>query len=124
MAARGAAAGRRAEALAEAHLAARGLKARGRNLRCRFGEIDLVMDDADVLVFVEVRYRRATTMPGALESVGPAKRRKLTLAAMQYLARHPAEAERPVRFDVVAIDGRSAGEYTLQWLTDAFRPGD
>ena len=124
MPARGADAGERAENLALAHLESRGLELFGRNQRCRFGEIDLVMRDGEQLVFVEVRYRRAITMAGAAESVGPAKRRRLALAAMQFLARFPRESERPVRFDVVAIDGRLDGDYALQWITDAFRPGD
>ena len=82
------------------------------------------MLDGESLVFVEVRYRRESSMPDAIESVGPAKRRRLVRAAMQFLARFEQHAERPVRFDVVAIDGRLDTDYALQWLTDAFRPGD
>ncbi|HJX17417.1 MAG TPA: YraN family protein, partial [Acidiferrobacterales bacterium] len=53
--------GAQAEALACAHLERAGLRLLTRNYRCPQGEIDLVMDDRDTLVFVEVRYRRSNT---------------------------------------------------------------
>lgn len=113
-----------AEARALAFLRRQGLVLVGRNLRCRFGEIDLVMVDGDTVVFVEVRYRRSGGLLGAAESIGPAKRRRLAAAAAWYLSRQPRLAARPARFDVVAIDGRSQADSALQWIEDAFRPGD
>ena len=56
--------GARAEALAAAFLAGRGLAVIARNVRNRFGEIDLVARDGDVLVFVEVRLRRSSSYGG------------------------------------------------------------
>ena len=47
--------GYKAEEKALFFLEERGLKVVERNFRCRFGEIDLIMQDNDVLVFVEVR---------------------------------------------------------------------
>ncbi len=66
--------GASAEALAASWLEARGLKLIARNVRFRYGEIDLVMDDGEALVFVEVRYRARDDYGGAAASVTAAKR--------------------------------------------------
>jgi putative endonuclease len=78
--------GQSAESRAEAFLKTHGLKRVTRNWRCRFGEIDLVMQDGATLVFVEVRLRSRSDFGGAAASVTPAKQKKLLAAARQYLA--------------------------------------
>lgn len=93
----------------------RGLRLIGRNHRCRFGELDLVMRDGAVLVFVEVRYRRSTRFGGPAETVDPRKQRRLAAAAADYLQKHPSML--PCRFDVVAISG---GQDRIEWLKNAF----
>lgn len=110
-----AATGRAAEDRVQAHLVAQGLRPRARNHRCRWGEIDLVMDDGDAVVFVEVRYRRRSDYGGAAASVDGAKQRRLVRAASDYLARNRM-AGRPARFDVAAVgpDGR------IDWIRAAF----
>ena len=115
--------GKAAEDFALQWLCERGLQNIARNVRCRFGEIDLVMQDGPDLVFVEVRYRRAGNKLDAAASIDSRKQRKLALTAAWYLARRKPQQDRPVRFDVIAIDGRSAGHSALQWIKDAFRPG-
>ncbi|GIX35831.1 MAG: UPF0102 protein [Lysobacteraceae bacterium] len=94
-----------------------GLSTLARNQRYRVGEIDLVMLDGEVLVFVEVRYRRSRGFGGALASVDPGKQRRLVRAAQCFLAAHAAHARRPCRFDVVAL-----GDGAPTWVRDAFRP--
>jgi putative endonuclease len=96
-----------------------GLKRVERNWRSRFGELDLVMRDADTLVFVEVRYRRHAAFGGGAASVGPAKRAKLTRAAQGFLQAHPKLAKLPCRFDVVAFDG-NADAPGCDWQRGAF----
>ena len=112
-----------AETAARDYLVSQGLQCIARNVRCRFGEIDLVMQDGDVLIIVEVRYRRARNPLNAAESIDANKQRKLSLAAAWYLSRHRQLQHCPVRFDVIAIDGRMGAESALQWIKDAFRPG-
>lgn len=104
------------EARARASLERAGLRTLACNVGYRVGELDLVMLDREVLVFVEVRYRRPHDFGGALASVTPAKQRKLARAASQYLAAHPEHACRACRFDVVAI-----GDSGCDWVRDAFR---
>lgn len=107
--------GAAAEEAAAAFLAARGLELLERNYRCRFGEIDLVLRDGSVLVFVEVRFRATATFGGAAESITAAKRRKLLRTARHYMAEHrqfPA-----CRFDAVLLNGDID---RIEWVVNAF----
>jgi len=113
-------AGQAAEALARHHLEQQGLKLIETNYRCRAGEIDLVMEDRGVIVFVEVRLRNNPAFGSGAESVDRRKQGKLTATAQHYLQRHPRWAERPARFDVVAI-GRQGSQHKIEWITDAFQ---
>lgn len=115
--------GTAAEDRALAWLEQRGLSPVTRNLRCRFGEIDLVMRDGPALVFVEVRLRRHGNRLSARESIDGRKQRKIATTASWFLGRHPEWRHAPVRFDVVAIDGHAADDAgPLEWIRDAFRP--
>lgn len=102
------------EAQARAFLEAQGLVWIASNHRCRFGEIDLIMRDHQVLAFIEVRFRRSFSHGGAAASVDAHKQRRLIMAARHYLSRHPTE--QPCRFDVIAIDGEAA----IRWIKGAF----
>ena len=107
--------GAQAEDLACAHLERAGLKLLARNFRHPQGEIDLVMEDRDTLVFVEVRYRRSNTFGTPAETVGRHKQARLRAAAGHYLVKHAVD--RICRFDVVAV---SNNEPRVEWLRDAF----
>lgn len=106
--------GQSAELRAETYLKTQGLKLLARNWRCRFGEIDLIMQDASTLVFIEVRLRTRSDFGGAAASVTPAKQKKLLAAARQYLT--TLDTLPPCRFDVVAL----AGEAPPEWIKNAF----
>jgi putative endonuclease len=114
--------GRDGEERAATFLAAQGLTILARNVRSSAGEIDLVALDGDTLVFCEIRTRRSRGQGGALESVTPAKQRQVIRVAEWFLARHPAFATRPIRFDVVAIDFRDAVP-AIEHVRDAFAAG-
>lgn len=101
--------GRLAEDLAAAHLQGLGWTILARNWRRRAGELDLVARDGPILVFVEVRSRKARSRGGSPEeSVGWDKRRRLRLLAELYLQEHPWKG--PCRIDVVAVVLDSAGK--------------
>ena len=113
--------GAQAEDLALAFLRARGLKLRARNFSCRSGEIDLIMDHGDSLVFIEVRYRRRDDYGGGLESVDARKRARIVRCARFYLHSHEKLNGRPARFDVVAVSpGQRPGEPRIHWIPNAF----
>ena len=111
--------GAAAEALAARHLETHGLRVIGRNLRWPDGELDLVCEHGDTLVFVEVRLRRDARFGGAAASVGRTKQARLIRAAQHYLAEHGRRArQRPARFDVVALSGLHGSR--IEWIRDAF----
>ena len=105
------------EGIARRFLEDRGLTLVAHNVRCRHGEIDLVMRDEHTLVFVEVRYRRSERFGGAAASVDRRKQARLMAAAGYYLQRHPTDL--PCRFDVVAIGAQDR----VQWIQNAFDGG-
>ena len=111
------------EAAALAHLQTQGLKLLARNAQARGGEIDLVMLDGGVVVFVEVRYRARAAFGGGVASVDMRKRRKLVHAAQVFLMKNPQHAHAACRFDVVDASGEPSNPQ-LQWLRDAFRADD
>jgi putative endonuclease len=108
------------EALAARHLESQGLHMLARNVRSRGGELDLVAEHGRTLVFVEVRFRADDEFGDAAASVDRYKQRRLVRAAQLFLSRNPTLAQRPCRFDLVAIDGHAPPR--LEWLRDAFRP--
>jgi len=104
--------GQAGEDEALAYLQKKGLVLIERNFRCKGGEIDLVMQDNNTLVFVEVRKRANHRHGGAAASVTTAKQKRLIIAAHIFLQRYKMPPA--CRFDVVAIDGD-----TLEWLNNA-----
>lgn len=90
-----------------------------RNFNTRYGELDLIMRDKDMIVFVEVRYRHADSFGGALASVTASKQKRLILAARLFLQAHPQFAQQPCRFDVLAFAGDEQ-QPECQWLCNAF----
>jgi len=115
------------ERAAAAQLQAAGLRPLAANVGFRGGELDLVMLDARgatrVVVFVEVRHRRTAAFGGGAASIDAGKRRRLVLAAQQFLMRERGLRDLPCRFDVVEASGDSDAP-TLRWIEDAFRADD
>lgn len=115
--------GAAAEDAALAFLIANGLASLARNVRYPFGEIDLIVRDAAMLVFVEVRFRRNSNFGGAAVSVDAGKRRKIARAAQAWLSSHRQFSNAPCRFDVVAVTAASAG-LQCEWIRSAFTLDD
>lgn len=90
---------------AERFLAQKGLLTLARNVRYRFGELDLVMLEGETLVFVEVRFRADASFGGAIASLDRQKQRRLRAAATLFVQQHPQHAARPMRFDLLAGSG-------------------
>jgi len=95
------------ERLAAGWLEARGYRVLARNWRCVYGELDLIAEEADELVFVEVKTRRGVAHGVPEEAITARKRAHLIDAAQWYLVEHQRETQ-PWRIDVIAIqlDGR------------------
>lgn len=114
--------GQRAENIARQHLEKQGLIFMLKNYRCRRGEIDLIMKDQQILVFVEVRYRSTLHYGSSAESVTHQKQQKLIASAEHFLHTHPNLQKNICRFDVVALYRDPAHTATLHvdWIKHAF----
>ena len=111
--------GKQAEQIAHDYLKAKGLRLIQANYRCRVGELDLVMLDGQVLVIVEVRYRKTSRIAGPMQTIDSHKRDRLALAARHFLMRHDHLRDMPVRFDVVGLTGSTARP-SISWAKNAF----
>ena len=98
-------------------LRAKGLRLLHRNYRCRVGELDLVMQDRELLVLVEVRYRKHAGFGGGALSVDARKQLRLARAAHMYCIREAVAPDVSCRFDVVALGPRPE---SVEWFVDAF----
>ncbi len=107
--------GQAAETAALEAMRRQGMRLIARNVRYRIGELDLIMRDQDMLVFVEVRFRRPSRFGSAAASVNGAKRRRLIRAAYCWMRQYSDGGIPSCRFDVVAIDGPR-----IEWIKNAF----
>ena len=101
------------------HLAAAGLTVVQCNWRCARGEIDIVAEEGETLVFCEVKTRRSDTFGPPAAAVGPAKARRLRRLAAEWLAAHGGGG-RDVRFDVVEVRPSKRGAAQVEHIRGAF----
>ena len=113
--------GQAGESAAAAHLAANGFSIVARNHRCSRGEVDLIAEQGELLVFVEVRTRTSTRFGAPEETVSASKQARVVRAAKDFLARWRGPP-RGVRFDVIAIVDEPSG-VQLTHLPGAFDAG-
>lgn len=90
--------------------------------RCRFGEIDLIVQNKQYLVFVEVKLRKSGDFAAAREYVNRFKQDKIRITASMYLSQNPTKLQ--PRFDVIEIyapRGASTETPEITHLEDAFK---
>lgn len=112
------------EAVALDYLTAQGFRLECRNFRLKTGEIDLVMYDGDVLVFIEVRSKTALKHGSPLETVNYAKRRQIEKTARQYLARKKVSEDVRCRFDVIGVVFQPDHPPKIEHIANAFATGE
>ena len=103
------------ESLAAAYLKDRGVRILETNFRCRSGEIDLVCEDEEYLVFAEVKYRKTPKAGSPLSAVTIQKQRTICRVADFYRVRHGIPLSRSIRYDVIGICGNE-----ITWIKNAF----
>ncbi|MDM1756056.1 MULTISPECIES: YraN family protein [Acinetobacter] len=102
-----------------------------KNYYARCGEIDLIVQKANELIFVEVKARAKTEYGTALEVITLAKQRKIVKTSLKFLQDHAEFQDFYYRFDVVCFDFHqeiaknvqhdfSKISYDLQWIENAF----
>jgi putative endonuclease len=100
--------GRLGERLAAAHLERLGFEIVERNYRTRWGELDIVAFDGQVLAFCEVKTRRGPGSP--FDSIHPRKRNQVRKMAGQWLIERARRPYAPaMRFDAIGITLDGAG---------------
>ena len=99
-------------------LTQQGLRLHARNYRLRDGEIDLIMYEQSLLVFIEVKYRKNGNFASILEQIDNRQLARIRRSARIFMHQHGiVEHLTPCRFDVVAITGQP---FHIEWLKDAF----
>lgn len=106
------------EGVAARYLASKGVRILERNVYNRGGEIDLIGEDGDTLVFFEVRYRGAGHLVDPAGSISFPKQQRLIRAVSFYLHRNGLW-DRVSRIDVVAISPGTTKKYRVQWIRNA-----
>ena len=96
------------EALAAAFLRRRGYHIVATNYRSRYGEIDIIAENAEYLVFAEVKTRTGAMLDRPAAAVDARKQNRLILAAQQYL-QHSPYRDAAIRFDVVEVTPAARG---------------
>lgn len=97
-----------------------GIKAR--NFHCRGGEIDIIAENGEYIIFVEVKNRSDRALYSPKEAVDGKKQRKLTLAAMKYLSEN--ENGKQPQFDVFEVYSQNGRIYKFQRIENAFESFD
>ena len=110
--------GKQGERLAELFLKKKGYKLVERNYRCAAGELDLIMLDQRVIVFVEVKTRTGIGYGSPLEAVEARKQQKMIYAA-QFFVSAKKLSQREARFDVVGISWRGV-QPIVEHIENAF----
>ena len=110
--------GTRGEEVARAYLERAGLRFVAANWSCRAGEVDLIVRECSILVFVEVRVRAPTMFGEGLETVARDKQRKLIRTAQYYQQKESYWGD--IRFDVVSIVAREGEEPEIDHIEHAF----
>ena len=116
--------GRQGESLARQYLQQAGYRILAANYRCPWGEVDLVAQEGEELVFVEVRTRRSSAYGSPQESITAEKIERLQATAQDYLQNHtpePGRSELHWRIDLVSIrfDGAGASAPSIEHLKHA-----
>ena len=91
------------ESYAGSYLGRLGYQVLARNLRLKAGEIDILAQDGETLVFIEVRTRRGGRFGTPEESITISKAARMARLAGEYLLSLEAQPQ-GWRIDVVAID--------------------
>jgi len=107
------------ETVAKNHLLNGGYKLLAENYAIRGGEIDLIMQQGKVIVFIEVRQRKSARYGSAAASITAQKLARLRKTALHYLVTTFERDDLPVRFDAVFLNGTQE-KYNVEHLENIF----
>jgi len=110
--------GRRGESLAADYLKRKNYRIIGLNYSCRFGEIDLIAENREYVVFAEVKMRKSAAFAEAREFVTAAKQQRILSTAALWLQSNPTEKQ--PRFDVIEVYGEDGRAEKINHIENAF----
>ncbi len=112
--------GREGESAAIAFLKKKGYRILEKNFRSKVGEIDIIAEQAGVIVFIEVKARSDHEFGHPFDALTPTKQKKIVQTAQSFLARKRI-VDKPMRFDVVALTSDPHGSWKIELLENAFQ---
>lgn len=114
--------GNKAENAAHHFLINKGCTLVAKNYAWRGGELDLVMQDKEFLVFIEVRYRTQAHYGDSAESITWQKQRRIIKTAQHFLQKHKLTNQSACRFDIITAkpDLSHQGGLQIGWIKNAF----
>ncbi len=113
--------GKSGEDKVAAFLQAKGYTVLKQNYQCRFGEIDIIAENDEYIIFVEVKTRRDNSLVSGAEAVDYKKRQRIMLTAQDYLSK--CQTELQPRFDVAEVRVKQTdigSRYYLNYIKNAF----
>lgn len=114
--------GKSGEDFCEEYYRKRGYIIRERNYHSRYGEVDLIAEKDNLIVFVEVKTRNEKTVEAPSASVTKSKQKKLMLTAMKYMENEPVSVFS--RFDVFEVWQKEGRIYKFNLIESAFDADD
>ncbi|HVP21323.1 MAG TPA: YraN family protein [Anaerolineaceae bacterium] len=106
------------ENLAESYLAGRGISILGRNVRTKYGELDIIGACQGMTIFFEVKTRQSETFGNPEDAISSVKRSHLINSAESFLQDHPDLPDQ-WRIDVIAINLKRGKSPEIEWFENA-----
>lgn len=114
--------GNKGEAFAADYYKKLGFTVTAQNYTCRGGEIDIIAENGEYIVFVEVKTRSENSLYSPAEAVDFKKQKRLSVAAMKYLTQN--ETEKQPQFDVFEVYTVKNRIYKVNRIENAFEAFD
>ena len=107
------------EGIAQKHLSSSGIKILQKNYLCKFGEIDIIGIDGEVVIFCEVRAKSNIEFGRPEETINQKKQLRIRKAASKFLQATPQYSNSLCRFDVISIIFNDQN-LQINWIRNAF----
>ncbi|MCB5279814.1 MAG: YraN family protein [Candidatus Cloacimonetes bacterium] len=111
------------EDIAASYLTNRGYRVLCRNFQTKQGEVDIIVEKHQQIIFVEVKTRSYHSIQSAVDNVNYKKQLHITKTAQVYCKQNPQFDKYNTRFDVIIVLYDSYNDsYSIKHLPDAFLP--
>lgn len=112
--------GYKGESFAAEYYKKLGFEITAQNYSCRGGEVDVIAENSDSVIFIEVKTRSENSLYSPAEAVDLKKQKRLTLAAMKYICE--SSCEKQTQFDIFEVYSHNGRIYKVNRIENAFEP--